>query len=85
MDAPEREPEETPELEAERARLRRRFSRWAQAGGLVFLGVVSLGLLPAILGSVHPAAGAQAALAVWIIAPAVPILLLVVAALRLPR
>ncbi len=90
MSAPGRDPvdpelEDSPELEAERARRARRFWAYAQAGGIAFLAVVSLGLLPAVLSESYPAAGEQAALLVWIVAPAIPIGLLVVAALRLPR
>jgi hypothetical protein len=80
-----REPPDSPELERERARRLRRFSRYAQAAGIAFLGVVSLGLLPSILASVYPAAGERLAIAVWVAAPALPIALLVVAAFRLPR
>jgi hypothetical protein len=86
---PEREPppsfEDSPELEAERVRRVRRFSAYAQAGGLAFLAVVSLGLLPTILGASDPAAGARLAILVWVLGPAIPIGLLVVAAFRLPR
>jgi hypothetical protein len=84
-DEREREAAESPEQAAERARRLRRLSRFLQAGGIVFLAVVSLGLLPTILSASYPAAGAKAAVAVWILAPAVPIGLLVVAAFRLPR
>ncbi len=80
----ESEPD-SPELDAERTRRARRFAAYAQAGGLVFLAVVSLGLLPAILSASYPAAGEKAAVLVWILTPAIPIALLVVAALRLPR
>jgi hypothetical protein len=90
MSAPDRDPvdpqlEDSPELEAERARRARRFWAYAQAGGIAFLAVVSLGLLPAILSASYPAAGERAAVLVWIVTPAIPITLLVVAALRLPR
>lgn len=73
------------ELEAERARRARRFAAYAQAGGIAFLAVVALGLLPAILSASYPAAGARASILVWIVTPAIPIALLVVAALKLPR
>ena len=76
---------DSPALDAERARRLRRFSAWAQAGGIGFLAVVSLGLLPSIIAAAYPALGERAALAVWIAAPAIPIALLVVAAFRLPR
>ena len=83
---PDRDPAElATELAAERARRLRRLSAFLQAGGIAFLAVVSLGLLPTILAHSFPAAGAKAAVAVWILAPAVPIALLVVAAFRLPR
>ncbi len=82
--APDPEPD-SPELDAERARRARRFWAYAQAGGAGFLAVVSLGLLPTIIAASFPAAGEQAAVAVWVLAPAVPIALLVVAAFRLPR
>ena len=84
-DAREPGPDESPEAAAERARRLRRVSRFLQAGGIAFLAVVSLGLLPTILSATFPAAGAKAAVAVWILAPAIPIALLVVAAIRLPR
>ena len=80
----ESEPD-SPELDAERARRARRFAAYAQAGGIAFLAVVSLGLLPTILAASYPGAGEKVAVAVWILAPAVPIALLVVAAFRLPR
>ncbi len=87
--APDREPDspepDSPEVEAERARRLRRLSALLQAGGIVFLAVVSLGLLPTILAASYPAAGEEAAVAIWVLAPAVPIALLVVAAFRLPR
>jgi hypothetical protein len=73
------------DLELERARRLRRLSAFLQAGGIAFLAVVSLGLLPTILAGSYPGAGEKAAVAVWILAPAVPIALLVVAAFRLPR
>jgi hypothetical protein len=69
----------------ERARRARRLSAWVQAGGIGFLAVVSLGLLPTILAASFPAAGEKAAVAIWVLAPAIPIALLVVAAFRLPR
>jgi hypothetical protein len=78
-------PDLDPEGEAERSRRARRFAAFAQAGGIAFLAVVSLGLLPTILAGSYPGLGEKAAVAVWIIAPAVPIALLVVAAFRFPR
>jgi uncharacterized membrane protein YqjE len=83
-EGPEREPD-SPELEEERARRLARFSRWAQAGFLAFLAVVALGFLPSVIAAVWPAARHEATVLVMIVAPAVPIVLLVVAALRLRR
>jgi hypothetical protein len=83
LDAPEREL--TPAEEAERARRLRRAWALVQAGAIVFLAVVSLGLVPSILSSFFPALGPRAAVAVYVLAPAVPLALLVVAALRLRR
>jgi hypothetical protein len=81
--APDREP---PELdEDERRRQLARFSRWAQAGGIAFLAVISLGMLPRILAVVFPGLGDVAAVPVMLLAIAVPIFLLIVAAFRLPR
>lgn len=71
--------------EAERARAVRTLSRRLQAGGLVFLAVVSLGLLPSVLSSVSPALGRSASIAAWIVAPLASLALLVFAALRLRR
>jgi hypothetical protein len=76
---------EPPGLEEERARRLARFSAWAQVGGLVFLAVVSLGLLPRVLSGAFPGLGEAAQVPVVLLAVAVPILLLVVAAFRLPR
>jgi hypothetical protein len=84
MDA-ERDPRPPDEDDPERARRLQRLSRYVQAGGVVFLAVVSLGLLPTILAASSPALGERAAMAVWLVAPAIPVGLLVVAALRLPR
>jgi hypothetical protein len=75
----------TPEQEAERARRLRRLSTLVQAGGAVFLAVATLGLLPRIVSAWFPAFGPKASVAVWFLAPAVTIALLVVAALRLRR
>jgi hypothetical protein len=71
--------------EAERGRALRKLSRLLQAGGMVFLAVVSLGLLPAVLSTVWPALGRAATFAIWVVAPTIPIGLLVFAALRLRR
>jgi hypothetical protein len=78
-------PPDSPELEEERRRRLRRFSAYAQAGLAAFLAVVSLGLLPTILSASYPAAGERTAVLVWVLTPAIPITLLVVAAFRLPR
>jgi hypothetical protein len=75
--------DEVPEAERE-ARLRR-LSRLLQAGGAVFLGVVALGLLPAVLAQAWPALGRPASIAVWVVAPLVTLALLVFAAFRLRR
>jgi hypothetical protein len=71
--------------DAERARAIRTLVRRLQAGGIAFLAVVCLGLLPAVLSTEWPALGHAATFAVWIVAPAIPIGLLVFAAFRLPR
>jgi hypothetical protein len=67
------------------ARRLARLSRWLQAGGIAFLAVISLGMLPRILGSLFPGLGDAAAIPLLLVSIAVPIVLLVVAALRLPR
>ena len=71
--------------DAERARARGILSRWLQAGGIVFLAVVALGLLPTVLGAVSPALGRAAAAGAWVVAPLLVVGLLVFAALRLRR
>lgn len=72
--------------DAERARQARRIGRALQAGGIVFLAVVSLGLLPRVLSAAWPSIGEErAAMVAWVAAPALTIALLVVAALRLRR
>jgi hypothetical protein len=75
----------TPEQEAERARRLRRFWALVQAGGIVFLAVASLGLLPTVLSAWFPELAPRVAAAVWLLAPALPVALLVVAAIRLRR
>ncbi len=82
MSAPDRGP--VSRDEAERTRLRR-ISTALQSGGIAFLAVTSLGLLPTILSSSFPGLGPKAAVVVWIVAPAIPIALLVVAVFRLRR
>ena len=57
--------------------------RLLQLGGLVFLVVVSLGLLPRALRDAHPEAARLASVAAWVVAPALGIGLLLLSALRL--
>jgi hypothetical protein len=80
-------PERTPDdlSEEERARAARKLVARLQVGGIVFLGVVALGLLPAALAAVSPPLGRAATAAAWVIAPLVTVGLLVFAALRLRR
>jgi hypothetical protein len=86
MPGEERAPGAPPEEpDQERARRLRRVARMLQAGGIAFLVVVSLGLLPTIASSVSPALGRWLSVAVWFAAPAVGVGLLVVAAVRLRR
>ena len=85
MTDPEERAPDPEALDRERKRRLRRFLLWAQAGGLVFLAVATLGLLPRIIASALPAAGPTVAVAVWVIAPALSIALLVVAAFRMRR
>ncbi len=82
--APERDPlaELTPE---ERARAKRRLLHRFQVSLIAFLVVVALGLLPAALSHGWPALGRAASIAAWILAPALPIGLVVFALLRLRR
>jgi hypothetical protein len=82
--APERDPAEGL-TDEERRRAVRTLVRRLQVGGIVFLAVVCLGFVPAALASVWPAAGRVATAAVLVLAPAIPIGLLVFAALRLRR
>jgi hypothetical protein len=84
MGVPEHDPLPD-EDDPERARRLRRVWTLVQAGGAVFLVVAMLGLVPAILADSFPALGRGATVAVLILAPAIPIALLVVAALRLRR
>jgi len=76
---------EEAEEEVARALRARRFWAAAQAGGIAFLAVTSLGLLPNIVSRWFPALGPLASVVVWIAAPAISITLLVVFARRLPR
>ena len=81
---PERDPaaELTPE---ERARATRRLVHRLLWGGIVFLAVVVLGLLPATLSPWSPALARAASIAAWILAPVLGLALLVFALLRLRR
>lgn len=80
-------PERTPgDLDdAERARATRTLVTRLQVGGIVFLAVVLLGLLPPVLSAVSPALGRAASGAAWVIAPLLAVGLLAFAALRLRR
>lgn len=69
----------------ERARAKRTLLHRLQAGGLVFLAVAVLGLVPAALSETWPSLGRAATLAVLILAPAIPVGLFVFALLRLRR
>jgi hypothetical protein len=71
--------------DAERARRLARFSAWAQAGGLTFLAVIAMGMLPRVLSAVFPGLGEIAAVPAMLIAIAIPIFLLMVAAFKIPR
>ncbi len=72
----------TPE---ERTRAKRRLLHRLQAGGIVFLAVVVLGLLPAAIAKVAPELGRSAAVVVWFVAPVLGAALVVFALLRLRR
>ncbi len=71
--------------EEERSRATRTLVHRLQAGGIAFLAVVCLGFLPKVLSREWPALGHAANVAIWIVAPAIPLGLLVYAALRLRR
>ena len=71
--------------EEERKRALRRLVRLLQVGGITFLVVVVLGLLPGALEEISPRLGALASKAMWVLAPVLPIVLLVFAARRLRR
>ncbi len=68
----------------ERARATRRLVVRLQAGGIVFLAVVVLGLLPSAIAKVAPQLGGPASVAAWLVAMALGAGLLVFALLR-PR
>ncbi len=72
----------TPE---ERARAKRTLLHRVLLGGIVFLAIVVLGLLPSALADVAPALGRAAAIAAWVVAPLLGAGLLVFALLRLRR
>ncbi len=82
--APERDPRADVTAE-EFARARRRLVNRLQAGGIVFLTVVVLGMLPAVLAPRWPTLGHAAIAAAWFVAPVLGIALLVFAVLRLRR
>ncbi len=71
--------------DGERARAKRTLVQRLLLGGIVFLAVVVLGLLPAAISGVAPGLGRAASVAVWFIAPAIGAGLLVFALLRLRR
>jgi hypothetical protein len=85
MGAPEIDPLPPEDDDRERERRMRRVWTLVQAGGMVFLVVAMLGLVPAILGARFPALASRATVAVLVLAPAIAVTLLVVAALRLRR
>ncbi len=81
-----RRTDERPEIpDEERERIARGILKRIQWGGAVFLAVVALGTVPALLADRWPALGRFAAIAIWILAPALGIGLLVLAAVRLRR
>ena len=84
---PGERPERTPDDldDEERARATRTLVTRLQLGGIVFLAVVVLGVLPATLSAVSPSLGRAAFGAAWVIAPLLAVGLLVFAALRLRR
>ncbi len=85
-DSPRRDRDPWAELtDEERARAKRTLVHRLQAGGLAFLAVVCLGLLPSVLGAEWPGLGRAARVAAWFVAPVIPVALLVFAALRLRR
>jgi hypothetical protein len=69
----------------ELARAKRRLLNRLQAGGIVFLAVIVLGMLPAALASRWPELGRAASVAAWFVGPALGVALLVFAVLRLRR
>ncbi len=81
--APERDPA-AGLTEEERARATRRLVHRLLVGGIAFLAVVVLGMLPALLSPRWPALGRAAAVAAWFLAPAIGVALLVFAVVR-PR
>ena len=78
--------DQPPEIpDDERRRITGAILRRVQWGAAVFLVVVTLGALPEVLSRRWPAAGLFAAKAIWIVAPALTIAMLVVAAFRMRR
>ena len=81
---PERDPR-ADVTDEELARAKRRLVNRLQMGGIVFLAVVVLGMLPAALAPRWPALGRAIAVGGWIAAPVLGVALLVFAVLRLRR
>lgn len=69
----------------ERARATRRLVHRLQVGGIAFLAVVFLGMLPSALSPRWPELGRVASVAAWFLAPAIGVTLLVFAVIRLRR
>ncbi len=70
--------------EEERARASARLVQRLLVGGIAFLAVVVLGMLPSVLERGSPSLGRIATVAAWVLAPAIGVALLVFATLR-PR
>ncbi len=81
--APGRDPAEGL-TDEERARASARLVSRLLVGGIAFLAVVVLGMLPALLSKESPALGRLATVAAWLLAPAIGVALLVFAVVR-PR
>ncbi len=81
--APGRDPAEGL-TDEERARASARLVQRLLVGGIAFLAVVVLGMLPAALSKESPSLARLASTGAWVLAPAIGIAVLVFAALR-PR